>query len=139
MDFAKQIRELRTNRKLKQDELAEIVDVKRSTVGKWENGNNYPNVEVLNNLADYFGVTVDFLLGRDNLPASRQNAMDFKMLEVFNQLNDIGKREALKRVAELSHLPNYQNNKRDMPIAAHNDAVIDEKELSLMREDIEEL
>lgn len=138
MDFAKQIKALRTNRKLKQDELAEIVDVKRSTVGKWENGNNYPSVDVLNHLATYFGVTVDYLLGRDELPASKQNALDFKILEVFNLLNDMGKREAIKRVTELSHLPSYQN-KREIPIAAHNDAVMDEREINLMREDIEDL
>lgn len=138
MDFAKQIKALRTNRRLKQDELAEIVDVKRSTVGKWENGNNYPSVDVLNHLATYFGVTVDFLLGRDELPASKQNALDFKMLEAFNLLNDIGKHEAIKRVSELSHLPSYQN-KGDIPMAAHNDAALDEKEIKLMREDIDEL
>lgn len=139
MNFANQIKELRKNRNIRQDELAQIVDVGRTSVGKWENGNNYPTVEVLDKLATYFGVTTDYLLGRDNLPATKRNALDFKMLEEFNSLNDFGKREAIKRISELSHLPMYCNKEREMPIAAHNDAVIDEKELRLMQEDIDEL
>lgn len=139
MDLTNQLKELRKNRKINQKELAEIVGVDRTAVGKWENGNNYPTVEVLDKLATFFGVTTDYLLGRDELPASKQNAMDFKLLEEFNLLNDFGKREAIKRVSELSHLPTYRSVKRDMPIAAHNDAVIDKKELELMREDIDEL
>lgn len=139
MNFANQIKKLRKSRNIRQDELAQIVDVGRTSVGKWENGNNYPTVEVLDKLAAYFGVTTDYLLGRDELPATKRNALDLKMLEVFNSLNDLGKREAIKRVSELSHLPMYCNKQREMPIAAHNDAVIDEKELKLMQEDIDEL
>lgn len=139
MNFSNQIKQLRKNRKINQEELAKIVDVGRTSVGKWENGNNYPTVEVLDKLATYFGVTTDYLLGRNELPTTQRNSLDFKMLEKFNLLNDFGKREAIKRVSELSHLPNYCNKEKDMPIAAHNDAVIDKEELRLMQEDIDEL
>lgn len=139
MDFSTQIKQLRANRKMKQDELAEAVDVKRSTVGKWENGNSYPTVEVLDKLATFFSVTTDYLLGRNELPITKQNAMNFTLLERFNLLNDIGKREALKRVSELSLIPHYCSDKRDMPIAAHTDAEITDEELKLMQQDIDEL
>lgn len=139
MEFSTQIKQLRTNRKIKQEDLAEAVGVKRSTVGKWENGNNYPTVEVLDKLASLFGVSTDYLLGRDGLPTVKRNTLDFKILEEFNLLNDFGKREAIKRVSELKLVPNYRKENKDMPIAAHNDAVIDKKELELMQEDIDEL
>ena len=107
MDFSNQLKQLRKSAKINQKELADVLGVDRTAIGKWENGNNYPTVEILDKLATYFKVTTDYLLSRDELPVAKQNAMDFKLLERFNLLNDIGKREALKRVSELSLIPHY--------------------------------
>lgn len=139
MDFSNQLKQLRKSAKINQKELADVLGVDRTAIGKWENGNNYPTVEILDKLATYFKVTTDYLLSRDELPVAKQNAMDFKLLERFNLLNDIGKREALKRVSELSLIPHYCSDKRDMPIAAHTDAEITDEELKLMQQDIDEL
>ena len=59
-----QLRELREKAGLSQKELAEIFDVDRSTVNKWEAGTSFPNVSLLRRIADYFHVTTDYLLGR---------------------------------------------------------------------------
>lgn len=136
MEFAKQLKQLRKSRMIKQGDLAQILQVNRSAVGKWETGVNFPTVEVLDKLAEYFGVTTDYLLGRDTPEVIRNNA-DINLLQNFNKLNDLGKKEANKRVKELTLIPMYSNNA--MPIAAHNDAVIDENELRLMQEDIDDL
>ena len=58
-----------------------------------------------------------------------------KLLEYYSKLNESGKKEAVKRVAELSINPLF----RDMPIAPHPKYVIDKKELELLRQDIDEL
>lgn len=51
-----------------QDALGKIVGVKRYSVYGYEKGNNFPEIPVLIALADYFGVSTDYLLGRTDNP-----------------------------------------------------------------------
>lgn len=48
-----------------QDELAEKLFVTRQSVSKWENGQNYPSIEILIKVSDLFGLTIDELLRSD--------------------------------------------------------------------------
>lgn len=59
------IKKLRTERGLKQEELGERVWASKQSVSNWENGNIMPSIEVLVRLADFFGVSTDYLLGRE--------------------------------------------------------------------------
>ena len=45
MSFADNLKQLRKEHHLSQEELAELLDVSRQAVSKWENGNGYPEVE----------------------------------------------------------------------------------------------
>ena len=58
-----------------------------------------------------------------------------KIMEYYDKLNDIGKHEAEKRVAELTHLPQYTLEIK----AAHNDHIDEPGELERMQEDISNL
>lgn len=53
--------ELRKNKKLTQFELAEKLNYSDKSISKWENGDNLPDLETLNNLCDFYGVTLDYL------------------------------------------------------------------------------
>ncbi|MCX7747318.1 MAG: helix-turn-helix domain-containing protein [Clostridia bacterium] len=64
MAFKEIIKKLRVEKDLTQDELAKVLNVKRSTVSGYESGRNEPSYEILQKLSDYFDVTVDFLLGK---------------------------------------------------------------------------
>lgn len=55
---------LREERGIYQKELAAILKVSVGTVSNYENNIHFPDQEALLQLADYFGVTVDYLLGR---------------------------------------------------------------------------
>ena len=55
--------ELRTNRGLSQDELAERICVTRQAVSRWENGETVPNTETLKLLSKLFDVSINTLLG----------------------------------------------------------------------------
>ncbi len=57
------LKALRTQRGLLQKEVAEKIGVDRTTYVKYEKGSSDPNFEILQRLADYFNVTVDYLLG----------------------------------------------------------------------------
>lgn len=62
MSFDKKFKELRKNQKLKQWELADILDTDRSTITKWETGKSKPTSDMLVAIADYFNVSTDYLL-----------------------------------------------------------------------------
>ena len=58
------IKRLRTQRGLNQVELSKKMNVSKQCVSNWENDNVLPSIEMLMRLADFFGVTTDYLLGR---------------------------------------------------------------------------
>ena len=57
------ILELRTKKRLSQEELAEKVFVTRQAVSRWENGETTPNIETLKLLSTFFDVSINTLLG----------------------------------------------------------------------------
>lgn len=62
------IRELRKKCGITMKELGEIIGVAESTVSQYETGKRQPDYETLLKLGEYFGVTVDFLLGAEKAP-----------------------------------------------------------------------
>lgn len=65
MIFAEKIQYLRKSRKLSQEQLAEIMNVSRQAVSKWESGQSYPDIDKLVDISSYFGVSIDSLI-KDN-------------------------------------------------------------------------
>lgn len=63
--FSKRLKKLRKNRGLKQQELEEILGIKRNTYSDWENGKTEPRFDNLVKLADFFNVSLDWLFGRE--------------------------------------------------------------------------
>lgn len=68
--LSEKIRELRRTKGLSQEELAERLNVSRQAVSKWETGAAVPTTETLVELADCFGVSLDYLL-RDDCSAEQ--------------------------------------------------------------------
>lgn len=66
MTFGKRLRDLRLEKKLRQEDLAKILNVHRATIGKYETEERFPDKESLLILANFFNVSVDFLLGRSD-------------------------------------------------------------------------
>jgi transcriptional regulator with XRE-family HTH domain len=62
MELNEKIQELRKQKGLTQEELAEKLYVSRTAISKWESGRGYPNIESLKAIAKFFSVTVDELL-----------------------------------------------------------------------------
>ena len=62
MEFNEKLQELRKQKGLTQEELAEQLYVSRTAISKWESGRGYPNIESLKAIAKFFSVTVDELL-----------------------------------------------------------------------------
>ena len=67
MEFNEKLQELRKQKGLTQEELAQSLYVSRTAVSKWESGRGYPNIDSLKSISKFFGVTIDELLSGDEL------------------------------------------------------------------------
>ncbi|KHF27820.1 HTH-type transcriptional regulator ImmR [Anoxybacillus sp. BCO1] len=88
MTFGKRLRILRKNRNLTQKDLADRFNVGESTIGMYERDEREPSFEFVKQLADFFNVTTDYLLGRTddpNPPESKDNE-ELGTLARINQL-----------------------------------------------------
>ncbi|UCF99185.1 MAG: cobalamin-dependent protein [Spirochaetaceae bacterium] len=63
-DFASRLRELRTSGNLRQKDLADALGVAQTTIANYEQGARFPDEKVLRQIADYFNVSLDYLMGR---------------------------------------------------------------------------
>ena len=64
--FQSILKSLRKSLGLTQDELANKLEVSRSTIGMYESGSREPDYKTLGAIADFFNVSIDYLLGRTN-------------------------------------------------------------------------
>lgn len=67
MDLPQRIRYLRLQRQLTQQQLARELNISRATLCHYENGQREPDLQTLNAIADFFGVSLDYLVCRTNL------------------------------------------------------------------------
>lgn len=67
MEFNEKLQELRKQKGLTQEELAEALFVSRTAISKWESGRGYPNIDSLKAIAKFFGLTIDELLSSNEL------------------------------------------------------------------------
>ena len=63
----RRIRDLREDRDLKQEDLVRLLNCTQACYSNYENGRRDIPTETLNQLADFYGVSVDYLLGRTNV------------------------------------------------------------------------
>lgn len=67
MEFGEKLQELRKNKGLTQEELAEELYVSRTAVSKWELGRGYPSIDSLKDISKFFSVSIDDLLSGEKL------------------------------------------------------------------------
>lgn len=80
MYLAQNLKSLRKQRFINQNDLAEALGVKRSTVGNWEVSKREPDLSVLVRIAEYFGVTLDELVLKDLRPPRTRYSENLRYL-----------------------------------------------------------
>ena len=86
MSFSKRLKELREKKGLSQEGLAEILKIPRSSITHYENSDDrLPRQQRINEIADFFGVSVDYLIGRAETSELTQTEENF--LSEINELN----------------------------------------------------
>lgn len=93
------IKNLRKERGLTQQQLAEVLGVERSSVGKYETG-SLPSAEVMLRMAEYFSVSVDYLCEREEQGmVHAENEAERRLLVMFRKTDGISeeRREEITR------------------------------------------
>lgn len=67
MEFGEKLQELRKQKNLTQEELAQKLYVSRTAISKWESGRGYPGIDSLKEIANFFSVSVDQLLSNEEI------------------------------------------------------------------------
>ena len=65
--FGERLKELRRERGITQKQLAEVLEVSKTTICQWETMKQEPSIEMLMKLADLFHTSVDYLVGRKDI------------------------------------------------------------------------
>lgn len=88
---------LRKEKNITQAELAKKLNIRQTTVSSWENGISVPDYPTLIKLADFFDVSIDYLLGRED---------DFGVIQTQNAASDLDNDEQtlLSNFRELNRL-----------------------------------
>lgn len=87
--FGKRVKRLRIKKGLTQEALAKKFLLNKSSVSRYERGQQLPEIDVLTKLADFFDVSTDYLLGRTDDP----NAALITGSDVPKELRDLGIKE----------------------------------------------
>ena len=93
--FGERLRQLRKSRGITQEQLAALIGVERSSIGKYEGkGKVIPSDDVKFKIAQLFGVSVDYLLGRTDVPvtisANDLNDAEREVIALYGELTEQG-------------------------------------------------
>jgi transcriptional regulator with XRE-family HTH domain len=101
-EFMNRLKELRKSRNLTQDEMAKKISLPRSTYSNYETGKREPDYHTLEQIAEYFGVSVDYLLGRKIVPEDKTEWIIKELVRKYNvDLTDPKKYETLEKLIQV--------------------------------------
>ena len=85
MEFHEKLQQLRKQKNLTQEELAELLFVSRTAVSKWESGRGLPSIDSLKAISKVFGVSIDNLLSGDEIiqaaeDEKKENAINLRTI-----------------------------------------------------------
>jgi transcriptional regulator with XRE-family HTH domain len=102
-EIAEIIKKLRSEKNLTQKQLAEEIGVSKSTVAMWETGDRKPSRELLEQVADYFNVDMDYLYGRTYIRKARlfdEDGNEYVNKEHLNHFIDDETREIAQEIKD---------------------------------------
>lgn len=89
------IKDIRLQKGLTQSEVATALGVSSVVYSRYENGKRQPSIDTLVQMADIFGVTVDYLLGRQDIEDSTLSEYELHLLIASRNADERAKQDAL--------------------------------------------
>lgn len=91
MSFGNNLKKIRQEHEMTQEELAKKINTSRSNIANYENDKNMPSIETLNNLSEVLNCSTDYLLGksdtRNNTSNIDESDKKFYMCPVYGQIS----------------------------------------------------
>lgn len=109
--IAKRLSELRKEKGVKQDEIAELLNVKRATVANYETGKRAPDYETIIKLADYYGVSCDYILRgvtSEFANIHSTTGLSGRAIEILKDMNEIEDIDFLNLINYLIEETNFK-------------------------------
>ncbi|WP_429247450.1 helix-turn-helix domain-containing protein [Lactococcus lactis subsp. lactis] len=111
--FTEQLKTLRKINGITQKELAEKLKIKQNSYSDWENGKSEPNIEMLVRIADYFDVSLDYLMGGKMKNITEEFSLCLKKIRMKRKLSQ-------KQIAEELKISQQQYSKWEGGIITPN-------------------
>ena len=105
------IKDIRLRKGLTQADVAAALGVSSVVYSRYETGKRQPSIAVLIQMADIFGVTVDFLLGRQDIEDSTLSDYELQLLIASRKADERAKQDALNML--LAHAANPKEAEED--------------------------
>ena len=84
--MVERLKKLRTEFNISQQQLADVIGVSQQSINKYENHNVEPDIETLKAMANYFNVSIDYLVGYEKETAESENSAE--LLRIFNLMTN---------------------------------------------------
>jgi transcriptional regulator with XRE-family HTH domain len=113
MKLGSKLKQLREERGIYQKELATRIGVSTAVISGYENNNRIPSRETLNKIADFYGVTTDFLLNREE-----ETELPAYIMKIAKDLNNLpsGRKEEITEMVrgliKLAESAEKENNRK---------------------------
>lgn len=114
-NFHIRVKELRMSRKLSQQELADYLKISKSSVNMYERGEREPGLDMLETIADFFNVDMDYLMGKSNMPhrylvqsIEKLTVEEQQLITIYKNLNAEGRNQLIEQATNLSELAKYK-------------------------------
>lgn len=105
--FCDIIKNLRKEKSLSQQAIANYLQITRQAYSNYENGKREPDYETLLKLSEFFDVSVDYLT-RGETPTSPLTTPEQQLLDLFRQLNDEGQQKIIGYAADIVQTGSYK-------------------------------
>lgn len=103
------LKEIRYNRGFTQKQIADQIGCSPGAYSKYETGDREPSIDILNRLADFYGVSVDYLVGRDVLEHRALTTFEKELVKRLQGSPDYVQRSIVDILAVLNH--NYKHSR----------------------------
>lgn len=89
MKYGERLKILRTKKRLSQKELTERLNLNRSTYARYETSTTQPDYDTLKKLAEFHGVTIDYILGHEtkDIDSMSDEEIDEEIKEIMKEVN----------------------------------------------------
>lgn len=116
MDFSQRLKLLRNMNNTTQEDLAKYLGVSRPTIAGYETKGKQPSFETLFKIAEYFNVSIDYLLGKTDIKEPVDDVIEKKELDVFNQIHNLSpeSQEEIKKLIDLYKIKDMQDKNTEL-------------------------